>query len=94
MYINFQQIGLVDQSKPCTQMYLQIIASCINLQLPTVVLKKKLIILDMHHHITYMYLNFQEIGLVYQSKLCTQLCLQIIVSLHKFATTNSNSPKN
>ena len=33
MYINFQQVGLVDQSKPCTQNYLQIIATCINLQL-------------------------------------------------------------
>ena len=33
MYINFQQIGLVDQSKPCTQIYLQKIANCINLQI-------------------------------------------------------------
>ena len=29
----FSKIGLVDQSKPCTQIYLQIIANCINLQL-------------------------------------------------------------
>ena len=33
MYISFNKIELVDQSKPCTQIYLQIIASCINLQL-------------------------------------------------------------
>ena len=33
MYINFQQTGFVDQSKPCTQIYLQKIASCKNLQL-------------------------------------------------------------
>ena len=33
MYINFQIIGLVDQSKPFTQIYLQKIVSCINLQL-------------------------------------------------------------
>ena len=35
--------GLVDQSKPCTQIYLQIIATCINLQLPIVILKKMII---------------------------------------------------
>ena len=33
MYINFSKLGLVDQSKPCAQIYLQKIASCINLQL-------------------------------------------------------------
>ena len=34
MYINFQQNQLVDQSKPCTQIYLhKIIINCINLQL-------------------------------------------------------------
>ena len=35
------------------------IASCINFQLPIVIFKKS-IILDMHHHITYMYINFQQ----------------------------------
>ena len=29
----FSKIGLVDQSKPCTQVYLQKFANCINLQL-------------------------------------------------------------
>ena len=29
----FSKIGLVDQSKPCTQIYLQKISNCINLQL-------------------------------------------------------------
>ena len=33
-------------------------ASCINLQLPIVILKK--INFDMHHHKTYMYINFQQ----------------------------------
>ena len=28
---NFSRIGLVDQSKPCTQIYLQKIANCTNL---------------------------------------------------------------
>ena len=32
------KIGLGDQSKPYTQIYLQIIASCINLQLPLAIL--------------------------------------------------------
>ena len=35
------------------------IASCINLQLPIVILKIS-IHLDMHHHETYMYINFQQ----------------------------------
>ena len=39
----FSKIGLVDQSKPCTQIYLQKIASYINLQLLTVILKKSII---------------------------------------------------
>ena len=42
----------VDQSKPCTQIYLQIIATCINLQLPIVILKNN-DYLDMHHHRAY-----------------------------------------
>ena len=41
---NFSKIEFVDQSKPCT---------------PIVILKKK-ILLDMHHHKTYMYINFQQ----------------------------------
>ena len=34
-------------------------ASCINLQLPIVILKKS-IISDIRHRITYMYINFQQ----------------------------------
>ena len=41
-------IGLVDQSKPYTQIYLQILASYINLQLPIIILRKS-IISNMHH---------------------------------------------
>ena len=57
IYLHSANTVLVDQSKPCTQIYLQIIATCINLQLPIVILKKK-DYLDMHHRITYMYINF------------------------------------
>ena len=55
----FSKLGSVDQSKPCTLIYLQKIASCINLQLPIVILKKS-ILLNMHHLETYMYINFQQ----------------------------------
>ena len=56
----FSKIEFVDQSKPCTHISLHNIASCINLQLPIVILKKRKIILDIHHHKTYMYINFQQ----------------------------------
>ena len=85
----FSKIEFVDQSKPCTQIYLHNIASCINLQLPIVILKKT-ILLDMHHHKTYMYTNFQ------QNRVKTQV-ITVLTSifaknrkLHKFATTNCN----
>ena len=55
MYINFQQNQ--DSSKLCSQVYFQKYASCINLQLPIVILKKK----DYSRHAsTYMYINFQQ----------------------------------
>ena len=82
MYIEF-----VDQSKPCTQIYLHNIASCINLQLPIVILKKT-VLLDMHHHKTYMYINFQ------QTQVKTQVMHTSLFAknrkLHKFAATNDN----
>ena len=53
MYINFQQNWVCRSVKPCTQSYLHNIASCIDLQL-SIVIWKKIIILDMHHHKTYM----------------------------------------
>ena len=59
MYIHFQQNWVCRSVKPCTQIYLHNIASCIDLQLPIVILKKS-ILLDMHHHETYMYINFQQ----------------------------------
>ena len=55
----FSKIGLVDRSKPCTQIYLPKNACCINLQLPIVILEKS-ILLDMLYHKMYMYFNFQQ----------------------------------
>ena len=60
MYIHFQQNWVCRSVKPCTQIYLHNIAICIDLQLPIVIFKKKSIILGMHHHKTYMCINFQQ----------------------------------
>ena len=59
MHIHFQQNWVCRSVKPCTQSSLHNIASCIDLQLP-IVIWKKIIIFDMHHHKTYMYINFQQ----------------------------------
>ena len=40
MYIKFSKIVLLVQSKPCTQIYLKKIVSCINLQLAITILPK------------------------------------------------------
>ena len=83
----FSKLRLVDQSKPCTLIYLQKMASCINLQLPIVILKKS-IYLDMHHHKTYMYVNFQQnrvsrLVQTVQTNLFAKSC-----KLHKLVTCN------
>ena len=60
MYIKFQQNRISRSLKTVhTHIYLQMIASCINLQPPIIILKN-LIFLDMHHHKTYMSINFQQ----------------------------------
>ena len=82
----FSKLGLVGQSKPCTLIYLQKIPSCINLQLPIVILKES-ILLNMHHHETYMYINFQQ-NLVNRSNRAHK-CFRKKRKLHKFATANS-----
>ena len=71
----FSRIGLVDQSKPCTQIYSQNNVNCINLQLPIVIWKKS-ILLDMHHHKSTCLSIFSKIECVDQSKPCTQIYLQ------------------
>ena len=93
MYINFQQNRISRSVKTCTQIFLQKFASCINLQLPIVILKKT-ILLDMHHHKTYMHINFQ------QNRVKTQV-ITVLTSifaknrkLHKFATTCNNFEKS
>ena len=59
MHINFQQIVLVDQSKPCVQLNFLIIASCIHLQLPIVIYLNQLFqtcIIEKK----YMHIKFQQ----------------------------------
>ena len=92
MYIHFQQNWVCRSVKPCTQIYLHNIAICIDLQLPIVILNKSTI-LDMHHHKTYMCINFQQNRV--ETQVVTVLTSLIAKNrkLHKFATTNSNFEK-
>ena len=68
-------------------------ASCINLQLPIVILKK----IDYFRHVssytTYISI-FSKIGLVYPSKTVLTSIFAKIRKLNTFATTNSNFEKN
>ena len=83
---------LVDQSKPCAQINLQKIACCINFQLPIQFFVKS-ITSDMHHRITYMYINIQQ---NWVSRLVKTVRTNIFANncnLHTFATTNSNFEK-
>ena len=74
-------------------MYLQKIAYCHKLQL-LIVFFVKSIISDMHHRITYMYINFQQNWVCRSVKPCTLIYLHNIYrKLHKFSTTNSNLKK-
>ena len=55
-YINFSKSVLVDQSKPCTQIYLQ--KNRINLQLAIRILKKSRLS-DMHYPLTDIQVDFE-----------------------------------
>ena len=93
IYISiFSKLGFVDLSKRCTLVYLRKMASCINLQLPNVILRKS-IFFDMIIIKRTCISIFSKISLVDQSKPCTQIYLQKNRKLHKIATTNSNFEK-
>ena len=51
---------VVDQSKQCAQIYLQKKCMLPQIAITNTVFFVKLIISDMHHRITYMYINFQQ----------------------------------
>ena len=90
---NFQRNRVsVDQSKPCTQSYLQKnrklhkFATC-NSNFQTKLLS------DMHHWITSMYINFQQNRI---SSLVKTVHTKLFANnrkLHKFATCNTNFEK-
>ena len=75
MYINFYQTQLVDQSKLCSLINLQKMASCINLQL-SIVIFKRFTLSDIHHCITYMYINFQQNRVSRSVKIVHTKCFQ------------------
>ena len=65
------------------------IASCINLQLSILIFKKS-ILLDINHHKTYMYINFQQNRVNRLIITMHPNVFAINCKLHKFATINSN----
>ena len=62
-------------------------ASCINLQLPILILEK-IYFLDMHHHKTYMYINFQQNRVSRAVKTVHTNLFAKYCKLHKFTTCN------
>ena len=82
MYINFYQNRVsIDQSKPCTQSYLQKIVSCINMQHTIRISKPNFFQTCIIGQRTCISI-FSKIGLVYiyLSKQCTQVYLQIFAN--------------
>ena len=93
MYIIFfSKLGLLDHQNHAHKYICKKIASCINLQLPIVNFKKS-VPLDMHHHKTYMYINFQQNRVNRSVKTVHTHLFANKWKLHKFATTNSNFEK-
>ena len=84
----FSIIGWVDQSKACTLIYLQKMASCINLQLPIVIFKE--LMSDIHSRKAYMYINFQQNRFSRSVKTVHINLFAKNLKLHKFATTKSD----
>ena len=94
MYINFYQNRVsIDQSKPCTQSYLQKYATY-NLNFETKLLS------DMHHRITYLYINFQQnrvsrsVKTVHTSLFANCIDLQLAIRIsknHAFRTCTTPS---
>ena len=75
----FSKIGLKHKSWPCLQVYSQKIASCINLQLRIIIFQNRLFQTCIIVKRTCTSI-FSKIGLVDQSKPCTQIYLQKIAN--------------
>ena len=87
MHINFQQNGVSRSVKIVHIIYLQKIASCINLQLPIVTFKKS-IISNIHHRKAYIYIAFQQNRVSRKVKTVHINLFAKNRKLHKFATIN------
>ena len=68
-------------------------ANCINVQLPIVILVNS-ILLDMHHHKTYTYINFQQNRVSRSVKTVHTNLFAKNCKLHKFTTCNLNFEKS
>ena len=84
----FSKIEIVDQLKPYSQF---VNASCINLQLPIVILKNQLFHACVIVH--DMYINFQQSQVSRSVKTVLTSIFAKIRKLHKFATTIGNFEK-
>ena len=81
MYINFQQNRAIDQSyNRAHKCIRKKIASCINLQLPIEIFKNRLFQTCIIVKRTCISI-FSKIGLIDQSKPCTQICFGKICNL-------------
>ena len=89
MYINFQQNRSSKSVKTVKTNVFAKIASCINLQLPIIILKK-MIISNMHHRVTYMYISFHQNRTSRSVKTVRTIIFSKNLKLHKFATGRSN----
>ena len=100
MYINFCQNRVsIDQSKPCTQSYLQKNRKLHKYATYNLNFKTKLLS-DMHHRITYLYINFQQnrvsrsVKTVHTSLFANYINLQLAIRIsknHAFLTCTTPS---
>ena len=98
MYINFHQNRVsIDQSKPCTQSYLQKNRKLHKYATYNSNFETKLLS-DMHHRITYLYINFQQnrvsrsVKTVHTSLFANCINLQLAIRIsknHVFGTSTT-----
>ena len=88
MYINLHQNRVsIDQSKPCTQSYLQKNRKLHNYATYNSNFTTKLFS-DMHHRITYLHINFQQNRVSRSVKTVHTNLFAKNCKLHQFATCN------
>ena len=74
------KLYVVDQSKQSAQIYLQKNACCLKLQLLLILFFVKTTISDMHHRITYMYINFHQNWVCRSVIPCTLIYIYIYIA--------------